>query len=156
MTIKLYKIPDDRKQVDKTIINTGEDATLLGELSNVHIKENTNILNPIIEIAYNSLYATANYMYVPEWHRYYHLEPPTVGAQRMFFQGSVDVLYTYRTGIRNINAIIERQEDKNNGKLYMSDKAFKSEVRKIISTRKLSGAFDKGHSSYILTTGGRS
>lgn len=156
MTIKLYKIPDDRKQVDKTIIDIGVDATILGTLSNVHIKENTNILKPTIEIAYNSLYATANYMYVPEWRRYYHLEPPTVGAQRMFFQGSVDVLYTYRTGIRALQVIVERQEEKSKGKLYMVDKAFKSEVRKIISTRKLSGAFDKAHSSYILTTGGRS
>ena len=156
MTIKLYKIPDDAKKVDKTIIDVGAGATLLGELT-AHTKENTSIFKPTLEVAYNAIYATANYMYIQDWGRYYYIpEPPTVGAQRMFITGAVDVLYTYRTGIRQIRAIVARQQDKSKGQLYMADKAFKSQVKKIISTRKLSGSFDKQNSSFILTTGGRS
>ena len=151
MTITLYRIPDDKRQVDKTLNST----TNLGDLT-AHFKEDTDILNPVLEIAYNATYTSANYCYISDWGRWYFITGMETGAQRLYLKCHVDVLYTYRTGIRNLNCIVERIENKLAGNLYMNDIAFKSEVRKIISTRKLSGAFDKGHSSFILTTGGKS
>lgn len=156
MTVKFYKISEDRKVVDKSLIDTGLNANLVKTCSSVHYKDDVDVLNPVLEISYDASLVSANYVYVQEWGRYYYINNITTGMQRLYFSCHVDVLKTYKNGIKQLKCIIERQESKSNGKLYMADKAFKSEVRKIISTRKLSGRFDKSNSSFILTTGGRS
>ena len=156
MTVKFYSISDDRKVVDKSLIDSGVNANLLKTCSSVHYKDDVDILNPILEIAYDALLTSANYVYVQDWGRYYYINDITTGMNRLFFKCHVDVLKTYSSDIKQLQCIVERQESKSKGKLYMADKAFKSEVKKIISTRKLSGSFDKLHSSFILTTGGRS
>ena len=148
MTIYLYQITDDRKVVSKTLSETPL-ATLTAT-----IKSDCDILDPTLEVAYSANIASANYMYIPDWGRYYYLTRKTVGAQRAFIGGPVDVLKSYDSGIRGLKCIIQRQEDVDRCDMYVEDKAFKCESRRIVSRREFPGGFDKDNSSFILTTGG--
>lgn len=155
MTIKLYKIPDDRIVVSKTVIDTGADATLLGELS-AHIKENTSIMDPVFEVAYSASYVDANYIYVSDWGRYYYItEPPTVGSQRMWFTCHVDVLNSFKSGIYELDCIVARQENADKSQLYLNDGMFKAIQAKTVVPYPFPQSFD-ADGSFVLTLGGES
>lgn len=151
MTITLYRISDDRIVVDKNTSN----STKLGDL-NAHYKEDTDFLNPVLELAYDATYyAGANYIYISEWQRYYYIVGKKTGMQRMFFTCEIDPLKSFKSGIKNLTCIVERQERRNKCDMYLQDSAFKAQVRKIISTRYFPKSFSKTP-SIILTTGGKS
>ena len=73
----------------------------------------------------------------------------------MFLECGIDVLMTYATQIKELYAVVARQEDKDKCMLYLNDKAFKAQSRKVLSTRYFPNSFSKD-TSIILTTGGRS
>lgn len=151
MTIKFYKIKDDRRQLRKTLTNETLVRTVTGQL-----KTDCSVMDPIIEVTFDALLVTCNYMYIQEFGRYYHVTNIETGAQRIFVHAHVDVLQTYADEIEDLTCVIERQQDPGKCDLYLTDKAFKSENRHIVSVRKFSGSFSKANSSYVLTTGGTS
>ena len=152
MNIVFYKIKDDKRTLNKTINSTTKVKELTG-----NIKTDCDIMNPELETSYHTEIMTANYMYIAAFSRYYFIDKITVSAQRLYIQAHVDVLTTYKTDIVKLRCVIERQQDKNKCSMYVPDKAFKAESRKIVSIRQLSNKFYKAsNSSYILTTGGPS
>ena len=150
MTITLYKIPDDKRQVDKTLNST----TNLGDLT-AHFKEDTDILNPVLEIAYNAIYTSANYVYISDWNRWYFITGMETGAQRLYLRCHVDVLYTYKDQIRALSCVIARQEDENNANLYLNDGMWHNLQYKQIARAVYPVSFDD-HGSYILAICGES
>ena len=72
-----------------------------------------NITAPILIIA-NATGAISNnnYAYIEDYNRYYFVESVSVGRSGMYVvKLKVDVLMTYSAGIKNLNAIITRQEN---------------------------------------------
>lgn len=124
MTITLYKCRDDNRVVDKTL-----PADTKIDLSAV-IKADTDLLNPILEVAYDSSVISAgyNYIHIPDWKRYYFITDISFSMQRMFISCKVDVLMTYATEIKNLNAIVLRQQAKANADLYLPDFIFAQEA----------------------------
>lgn len=151
MTITFYKITDDKRQVSKTLNSTTKIKDSTGTM-----KTNCNIMDPVIEMSYDATLLQCNYLYIPEFSRYYFITRIEVGAQRMYLTAHVDVLQTYSTQIRALTCVIERQEDDDKAELYLTDKAFRAENRHVVSTRRWDAHFSKDNCSYVLTTGGRS
>jgi len=151
MEIKFYKISDDRRKVFKTL-----NASTLVKTATGDIKSDCSIMDPIIEMSFDIALLQCNYMYIEDFGRYYHITNIETGAQRLFIHAHVDVLQTYSREIVELTCVIERQQDPTKCDLYLTDKAFKSENRHIISIRKFSGSFHKDRASYVLTTGGKS
>ena len=151
MTITFYRITDDKKQVSKTLNST----TKIKDSTGV-IKTDCSVMEPRLEMEYDIALITANYMYIPDFGRYYFIDRIDTGAQRLFIQGHIDVLQTYSAQIRNLTCVIERQEDRDLAELYLTDKAFRAENRHTIATRRWDAKFSKANCSYVLTTGGRS
>lgn len=161
MTITLYSIKDDRRKLRKTLDLT----TKLGDLT-AHLKDDTDYINPVLEIAYNPAYESANYVYISDFGRYYFIENKNAGAQRMYLYCTVDVLTTYADDIDDITILVERYENSeiktdNKCDLYVPDKAFKAETRHVLEV--LPAVDSSGHAvgftkklNCVLTTGGRS
>ena len=152
MTLELYKISNDRRDVTKTI-NAG---TLLGTMT-AHIKGDTDIMDPVFEIAYNADYMAANYIYCSDWHRYYFIvEPPTVSQQRLLLKCHEDVLYSFKAQILNLDCVIERQESTGKSNRYLADGMFRALAKQEITTPYIfPQAFTKDL-SIVVTTGGES
>ena len=105
MTIYLYKFTGKKDAVTKTL-------TAVGTARTGSLKEGSSILTPSIVInAPVSSVIGANYFYIPEFGRWYFMgDPVAETASTTRIDGKVDVLYTYRTGIKGTSALIERQE----------------------------------------------
>lgn len=150
MTITLYKVTEDRRQLTKTCDNT----TKVVELS-CTIKGDCSIMKPVLEVTYNAQIINANYLHIAAWNRYYFIENIHFDAQRLFLECSVDVLMSHKSDIKELECMVERAEESSKTDLYMNDKAFKAEARKIVQTRKFPYKFPDSV-SIVLTTGGPS
>lgn len=150
MTITFYKITDDKRQVTKTLNNT----TKIKESTGL-IKTDCSIMEPRIEMEYDAQLITANYMYIPDFHRYYFINKIDTGAQRLFIEGHIDVLQTYASQIRNLYCVVARQEDKNKSNLYLNDEIWKNlQIRQAVPLA-FPKSFDKD-GSFVFVTGGNS
>ena len=113
MTINLYTTNDDPKVLTKAL-------TLIA--GNVVCKpyEPCSVLAPRVKIRYVSTYISANYMYIPEWGRYYFLSPPNLlPGEQMELTGSVDPLMSWAQSLLNIDCTVVRSESA--GINYMQD-----------------------------------
>ena len=155
MNIYFYNVKDDRRALVKTLINTGAGANLKATLTG-HLKDDCSILDPVIEVAYNADILTSNYMYIPAFGRYYFINNITTSTQRLYISAHVDVLMTYSTDIKTLRCVVDRQADPWKCNLYLNDAARRSQARFNVRIAAFPNEFDKGRSSYVLTTGGKS
>ena len=107
----LYNNKSDDKVEDKSL-------TQLGEYTIV-FKGDENIINPVLKITDSTVSEDANYLYLNELGRYYYIRKKTYSRQCILLECEVDVLMTYKTEIRQMNAIISRNERLYN--LYLND-----------------------------------
>lgn len=150
MTITLYKIDEDRIVANKTLNNSNKIAELTA-----HYKEDTDILEPTLEISYNASYTSCNYIHVSDWNRYYFVKNMKAGMQRIFFECEVDVRKSYLNDIKELECIVARQEDKNKCQLYLNDGMFKAIQAKTVVPYTFPQSFDDT-GSFVLTLGGES
>lgn len=150
MTITFYKISDDKRQVTKTLNNT----TKIKDSTGV-IKTDCSIMEPRIEMTYDAQLITANYMYIPDFGRYYFIDRIDTGAQRLYIQGHIDVLQTYSAQIKELDCIVARQEDANKSQLYLNDGIWKNLQIKQTVPLAFPKSFDKD-GSFVFVTGGHS
>lgn len=116
MTINLFTNTSPSNYVDKAITPV---VSLEGTL-----REPTSIIDPIIVIQRDSPVGF-NYAYIPDFNRYYFVkEVVSVNNSLISVAMHIDVLMTFKTAIRGMDAIIKRQENKWN--LYLDDGIFKS------------------------------
>lgn len=77
-----------------------------------------SIVNPRFILDYNSSILQCNYLYCEEFGRYYFINNVSFeSAHRMVLNCHVDVLYTYRNEINNLDALVSRQEIEKNSKI---------------------------------------
>lgn len=106
MQIQLYK--DFNKRVNSTKIPAGVHFESVG----VELKRPTNIINPVFVLTSN--YVNANYVYVPDWGRYYFVNDKVFGNNNLIeLHCALDVLATYRSDILSYDAYVERTSHPN-------------------------------------------
>lgn len=110
MLVTFYQNNSDARQVSKSI-------TPLANKINCNWKENTSIVNPVIYVSKVILenYASCNYMFIPEFNRYYYISNIVLEAGNILrITAYVDVLMSNRSDIGGIRCIIARSETVNN------------------------------------------
>lgn len=132
-TCNLYQTKSEKSALDKVMELGG--ISLSGTLIN-----NSNVINPSILCQVSAASVSEyNYMELPSFNRKYFItEVTALTADTCMVSGHVDVLSTYKDGIRAQTALIARQENKYN--LYLDDSLFKVDSRTIIQTL----IFEKG------------
>lgn len=116
MTIILYNNTSPSNYVNKSISVV---STLNGTLRNP-----TSIIDPVVTIE-RSNPTGFNYARIEEFGRYYFVTGISSELSNLIsISLHVDVLMTYKEGIKDMNAIIKRQENKFN--LYLDDGIFKA------------------------------
>lgn len=116
MTVTLYKTSDDRRVVTKTLTSIASNITIIP-------KEQLDILTPRIRLAWNSAYLAANYMYISDLGRYYFISDMLLNTgHNIDIIGNVDVLMTYASQIKALEATIIRSESIGAPTMYPDDK----------------------------------
>ena len=100
MTAILYNNVSDSRKINK---NLTELSTI-----NITLYLDTNVETPVFKV--KNFINNANYMYVPDLHRYYYINNYTLSNQCVYLHCSVDVLETYKTEILNSECLISRSE----------------------------------------------
>lgn len=102
MNIILYKNESDPIVVDKNLTTM---KTVQGNL-----KEDASFLNPVILLNLNTP-PTANYAFIPDFGRYYYITDYTYRGRFLWeITLRVDVLMSWKNGIKSNTAILKRQE----------------------------------------------
>lgn len=103
-SVQIGTCNDDVRKLNKSFSGTGVSC---------RIKEPCDILYPTIIVDYNSSFANANYVYIPEWGRYYFIDNITVApGHTMMIHCVVDVLNSWKNSISNITTDILVNEGK--------------------------------------------
>lgn len=140
ITIILYVNKSENNQIGKTLTSY---ASIEGKLL-----ESTSILNPTITIQYNG-FPNCNYAYIPEFNRYYFItDIVNIRDNIWSIVMKVDVLESYKTQIKQQNAIIERQETNYN--LYLQDTELPIESDSDVITRKFNNGVSFDNFNYII------
>lgn len=156
MLVYFYTINVDKRCTDKniTIATTHESRVTPTAILDCTWKDDTDLLNPTLEVDYFDGIATVNYMYIPDLgHRYYFMNPPVYGAQRCYISGHVDVLQTYRSELLQMTGIVVRSEYDYD--LYLNDPEFKAhQFNETYMEYFPNQPFDSFAHSYVLVVAG--
>lgn len=115
--IVLMNNQEELNKITKTPVSV---MTLSGTL-----REETDIVNPQINIEYDGALVNVNYMYISEFHRYYFITKIESVRNKLWrIYAHCDVLKTYSEGILDTECVVARNEKRYN--LYLNDSAFKA------------------------------
>lgn len=113
------QLMNNQEELNKISKNPSTVMTLSGAL-----REESSIIDPVIMIEYNGTLTNVNYMYIPEFHRYYFITKiDSVRTNLWRVCGHCDVLKTYAQGILGCDCVVARNQNKFN--LYLNDDYFK-------------------------------
>lgn len=106
MELTFYKQAATPNRVDKS-----DYLTVVGTVSNVVLKDDTNLMSPIFILKTSEVVYNSNYVYCSFTHRYYYINNiDALKGGRIAIHCSIDVLYTYKDEILNSSAWIERSD----------------------------------------------
>ncbi len=117
------------------------------------LREETDIVDPEINVEYNGTLTNVNYMYIPEFHRYYFInkiESIRTGLWRI--HAHCDVLKTYADALLNTECVVARSQSVYN--LLLNDSMFKVNSNPRIQTLNFPNAFT-GESYVLIMMGAR-
>lgn len=113
------QLMNNQEELNKINKNPSSVMTLTGEL-----REESSIIDPVIIVEYDGTLTNVNYMYIPEFHRYYFItQINSVRTKLWRVCGHCDVLKTYAQGILGCDCVVARNQ--NNFNLYLNDAYFK-------------------------------
>lgn len=106
MTLTFYKQEATPNRVDKSNYLQSQ-----GDLSDVVIKDNTNLMTPTFILKTNPLVYNSNYVYCSYTSRYYYIESiDALKGGRIAIHCKIDVLYTYKDEILNSSGWVVRSD----------------------------------------------
>lgn len=110
MDIILYNTTDDSRKLNKTL-------TAIKTIS-VRLKDDTDIMHPVIELDAANLPPTANYCYIAVFNRYYFINQQGIKIGRdLMLTLAIDVLMSFKTTILNSRVIADRSTNRCNKNL---------------------------------------
>ena len=147
MNLTLYYNSSERKVIGKSLQSVG---SVIGVL-----KGDASIMNPVFVLESDADYLSGvNYLYWQEGGRYYYIDDiQMLTGSRMAFYCSVDVLQTYREGIKQQTAIISKQQNTGNSNIYYNDGSFITDSRNFYTIKSFSNGFND-NGDFILVTAG--
>lgn len=144
MTITLYHNDSDKRTLNKNLTNAGA-------LNGVVIIDDTSILTPRLKVRDNGIIMVQyNYCYIADFKRYYFITDVTISNGYIYIDLKVDVLMTYQNEIKNLYAVIKRQQTSCN--YYLDDEMFKSYEYSRIQTKEFPNGFTTN--AFILSIAG--
>lgn len=128
ITVEFYIATGDPKRVTK-------DLTLIASKS-CELKGDCSIHSPVLIVKGDAAtYALCNYLYIPSFKRYYWVSEVVSipGGMLRVTCGKCDVLSSAWGYIRDLDAVIDRQQDAWN--LYLNDGTFQAQANDLVQTK---------------------
>lgn len=144
MNIKLGTTGDPLYKLTKTV-SWPEGLSFTGNL-----KDDTDVVDPVIEIETTTNLSNYNYAEIPDFGRYYYLNKiENTGAKFWRLSMHCDVLMTYAAALKQCPVIVANSYNRFN--LYLPDANYKVYQNDKILINNFPGGFDLNHARFILT-----
>lgn len=150
LQISLYKCSAENNRVDKSDYITSA-FNMVGVL-----REQCSVLDPVITVEKtNPAIMQYNYMYIPEFGRWYFITNIISKSQGIWeIHGHVDVLYTWGGEIKQNKAIINKTAEASKANIYLDDGSFVMDSHKYHTIVPFSSGFDSSGSNILICAGG--
>lgn len=143
-TCTLYNNSSDPNVINKAI-------TSLGDFE-CDFKQSIDVERPTVYVSASAAYDKANYMYIPEFGRFYYCHAIGGTSQTITFECTSDPLMSFSGGILSADALISRNPWRYD--LYLPDSDIPVESRTIKGSFKfpITEPFNGDNNCYVLTT----
>lgn len=150
MQINLFTCTAENNRVDKT--NYLSNRFVLGGT----FRNESSIQDPVILVEKtNPAEFHYNYMYIDEFKRWYYINDfITVRNHLWEIHAHVDVLYTWRAEIEQMECVIDKSEEEGKSNLYLDDGSFVTECRNNIDTIEFPYGLNENGSYILICAGG--
>ena len=146
MNVTFYKNNSDKRVITKTL--TGATTA-----SGVSLYDSTSVTAPVLKMSGGaSKIVSFNYVYIPDFERYYYITDFTVENGYILISCKVDVLMSYASDIKNCTCITKRQEKQFN--FYLNDEMFKTYQYQKQFIHNFTSPFTKASQFILVTQGG--
>lgn len=147
MTIELYVNTSEPTVVDKVIV--------LAETLSGFLRDNSSVTTPIIR-AEHANPSACNYAYISEFDRYYYVDDMISMRTNLWeLHLRVDVLMSFKTDIRNSQAIVEETATESaGGNMYLNNDAFVAQVKHKTDIIQFPSGFGSIPYYVLITAGG--
>lgn len=142
MNVTFYNATFNRRQVVKALPS----GTLF---SNISLKDPCDTHDPVIRLGHAASNMQFNYAYIPDFGRYYYVDPPEIDGKEDILYLHVDTIMSQSNAIKNSNVIATRS---NFGNKQLHDNMVAEQADEFIEYRKLGDSLTGD--SYILILGG--
>lgn len=142
MTVNFYNMKLKKNELNK-VLNT----PIVKACS---VKDGITLEDPVLYLGYDSTLLTYNYVYIPEFNRYYFVTGREIDGQTMYISLHVDVLASFKNDILASTGTATRSNFYNKN---IPDKMVASLPGENIQYRTLSSAFTG--ETYVLILGGK-
>lgn len=145
MFIRLYITPSEPNRLDKELTH---------ELQvNGSLRDECSVITPVIEVNKGQGITNYNYVYIPNFGRYYFITDITAVRTDLWrLQLQVDPLMSFKEAIKNVTGIAQRNENEFN--LYISDPEFSVDNRSLVRYSKIGEFTELNY--YLTVLGGYS
>ena len=150
MIAKLYLNDSDARVLDKHLVDVIPQDAETNEVP-INFLEDSSVINPTFIFTSATNILNANYIFVPDFGRYYYITNQIVSKNRIHINCHVDVLMSFSKSIKESWAILERQEKEFD--LYLNDSLIPLENPNDIRTINFPSGFNEG-SEFILIIAG--
>ena len=149
MVVTLYTNSGDTRQLNKNL-------AVVATISNCQINDTCTILRPVLRFELSASYLAANYVYIPNFNRYYYITDITIlNGNQTEITGHCDVLMSFWNSFKNSPCTAGRSSS--NYDDYIDDPMVTIKETYRTESRRLSGEFTptaSGSNHYVLTIGG--
>ena len=120
------------------------------------LREQTSVVRPSIMVEKtNPAIYKYNYMYIPDFARYYFIEEIIeIRTDLWEIKARCDVLYSYMTEILSNKCIIEKAESSVDANLYLNDGSYVTDARKYNEVIPFSNGLSLNGSYILICAGG--
>ena len=150
MQLQLMRYTAERKRINKSAFISNIFAI------NGNLLDDTDILNPVIMIekTNNPLLTNYNYMFIPEFKRYYFIEFDNNYAAMWTIKGEVDPLYSHISDILSNQCIIDKAQNVSDANLYLNDGSFVMDSRKYNQVYQFPNGLSEAGYNILIVAGG--
>ena len=142
MNVTFYNVTFNRKRVQKALPS--------GTTISASVKDVCDLHDPVIRLVHDASHVHFNYAYVPDFGRYYYVDPPEIDGKEDIFYLHVDQLMSFANDIKASKGIATRSQYYNKN---IADSLVMLTESEKVRYRKLSAAITGG--TYVAIIGGK-
>ena len=144
MQIKFYYNSSEKNKINKLL---SRELTMDGNL-----RDECSVINPTILVEHSNL-AGYNYVYIPEFKRYYFITEMTIVRNNLWrISLKVDVLESFKSDILNLSCIVDKQQYENYGN-NIDDGSYINRADSFVEIANYQNGFNSSGEFILITAG---